>query len=518
VIASRLVPDWSEVHRATLENGWTNLLSLADHAWNGSDDLNRETNARLRRRWQINANRFFDETISSGLTALSKMIPSDPYPRVVVFNHLGWKRTALVRLVNPSPITDHLIDQESGAAIPAQIVVEGGQKVLYFIASEVPPTDYRVYILPTPVIPSPVADNPPANSNNRLETPFYMLEVSPRTGGIRRLFDKVRQKELVDPSSPYHLNQSLYLSSGEESTPLSAMIHPGPQGPCFCQLVVYTLLKGLQVKTTLTLYEALDRLDILNEVDKPVSVEKQELDFVFPFKVPHRQVRMEIPGAIITPGAEQRPGSGQAVNVIRRFVDVFNADYGITLSLADSAAVEFGHRTTSEDPHQPDDHNSTIFCLALENMVDYPESIHDQGGVTHFTFRYSLCGHSGGFDPVAALHFAWEDNNELLTCKLPALQQGDLPGGAFRFFTIDPPNIILTGCKIADQEGIILRLWECSGQDTTAVIQVAGLGTLIAARKTDLLETDLAELPVSENRLEVPVKARGFTAVRLLFN
>ena len=43
----------------TLVDGWLNLISLHDHAWNGANDANRAANAAFRRRWQTKANAAF---------------------------------------------------------------------------------------------------------------------------------------------------------------------------------------------------------------------------------------------------------------------------------------------------------------------------------------------------------------------------------------------------------------------------------------------------------------------------
>ena len=148
----------------------------------------------------------------------------------------------------------------------------------------------------------------------------------------------------------------------------------------------------------MTLYAHLDRVDITNELDKEPSSEKQELDFVFPFQVPRRNYHVETPGAIIDPDSDHLPGSGRAVTAMRHFVDVANDEYGVTLTSVDSALVEFGHRTTAEDPLETDQSNSTLFAVALENCMDWHEAVRDQAGHRHFTFRYALRGHHGGLD------------------------------------------------------------------------------------------------------------------------
>jgi alpha-mannosidase len=521
---SRLDGGWYQAHREQLASGWMNLIYLADHAWNGASDANRALNASLRRQWQESANQAFDTVITSGLAALSQRIPASDQQidgsanqRVVVFNGLGWPRAGVVRVTGVEADV-RIVDVATGELIPTQAKEENGQPILYFQSPDVPSVGYRVFDV------WPGEGNPPAQpgtwkaEGHKLEGPFYSVEVSPITGGIVSLYDKVRGKELVNPDSPYHLNQCLYWSDGTEHTPQAARVEIGPCGLVFGQLVVRAALKNTRVTTTITLYAYVDRVDIENEVEKEPTIEKQELDFAFPLRIPDREYRFEAPGAIITPGVDQRAGAGQAVTAVRHFVDVFNDEFGVTLSQADSGLVEFGHRTTAEDPLAPDPTNSTVLALALENCIDWHESIRDQAGASHFVFRYSLRGHAGGFDPAAAVRFGWEDNNELLGRPIGegARGQGDLPPSVHSFLSVTPDNVIVTAFKVAEEEGLIVRLWECAGRDTEAVVRVSGLGALRGIWLTDLLERDEKPLPVADGQVTIRIPARGLVAIRLL--
>jgi hypothetical protein len=531
-ILSRLDPAWYADQRSELEHGWKALLSLADHAWNGAFERNRELNARLRRGWQIEANRTFDRLIDSGLEALGRQIPTQN-PGLMVFNALGWGRNGLVRLTGELPAA--VRDVVSGNVMPVQQASEGNQIAGYFLAEGLPSVGYRMYTVET----QPLAASGQRTviaQDNCLDGPFYRIEIHPATGAIASLYDKTRQRELVDPTSAYGLNEAVYLSTTElsikpapyqlfQGIDLSGMneqsarlvsMAAGNCGPIFGELVVRRAIGDIQITTFLRLYHHLNRVDIRNEVEKPVTVEKQELDFIFPFNVPERQYRVEAPGAILTPGADQRPGAGQAVQAVRHFVDVFNRDYGVILSMADSGLVEFGHRTTGEDPLEPDPTNATLFCVALENTFDWNEAIHNQGGATHFVFRYSLRGHEGNFDPLKALHFAWEDNNEPLTIYLPAHNKGSLPADQHSFLSVTPDHAVITGFRPADGEGLILRLWEITGQPVNAQVEIAGLGSLTHPVHTDLLETYREPLQCVAGKPILPIKGSGVEAIRLV--
>lgn len=518
VVLSVLDRDWHETHREKLGQGWMNLIYLADHAWNGSGDKSRVLNASLRREWQTTANQAFDAVIADGLATLGKYIPTGEDNRIMVFNGLGWSRTGRVRAFPTEEVGRpcQIIDIATEKAVPSQVVEENGQSALYFEAHDVPPVGYRVFRLQQTEHPQKREEGW-KYEGCRLDGRFYAIEISPITGGVVSLYDKIRGRELVDPNSPYHLNQCLYFSEGAEYTPDSAQIEAGTCGAVFGQLISRASFKDINVTTTITLYANTDRVDIRNEVEKQPTTEHQELDFAFPFLVPDREYRIETPGVILTPGTEQRPGSAQAITAVRHFVDVFNEEFGVLLSQTDSFLVEFGHRTTMEDPMEPDASNSTILALALSNCTDWKEVTRDQNGVTRFTFRYSLRGHKGGFDPAAAVRFGWEDNNELLAVPLPRKQKGTFPAAAHSFVKITPDNVILTCLKAAEEDGIIIRLWECAGCDTNALVDVSGLGLLQAAKLTNLLEEDERDLTVTDSQVTVPVQKRGIATVRLLF-
>ncbi len=488
---------------------WLNLICLSDHAWNGANDANRELNARLRQRWQKAANEGFDRVIAAGLAALGRRVATGAAPHVLVFNGLGWSRDGLVRAPGVEPGA-RLVDAESGEEVPTQTMEDG----VYALARQVPAVGYRTYAV-EPGTAKEAGCSPFQVGRNRLEGPLYAVEVSPMTGGIVSLYDKVRGRELVDAASPYHFNQCLYVSAGVEHTPRRATVEAGASGPLFSQLIVRAGLKNTRLTSTITLYSALDRVDIENVLEKRPTSEKQELDFVFPFHVPDHEVRYEAPGVVINPATDCIPGAGLAVTAVRHFVDLFNGEYGVTLSQADSGLVEFGHRTTDEDPEAPDLSRATVLAMALDNIFDWNEAVRDQAGESHFRFRFSVRGHGPGFDPTAALQFGWEDNNPLEAMALAAGQAAKLPP-VLGFVGVSG-NAVLTSLKVAEEEGLVARLWDVAGQGGEATLTVHGLGRLREARAANPLEVDRGPLPVEGENVRLPVKARGLSTVRLLF-
>lgn len=512
-ILSSVDKEWFESRKGKLAEGWRNLIYLADHAWNGANDLNKQLNASLRRAWQTASNSIFDELLSEGLKVLASRIPSGKGAHFAVFNPLGWKRTGIVEL--PEGASGNLFcDGLTKEALPCQAIEEGGKKKTYIEARGVPPFGYRV------VSKGKGSGNPAKwkwkTGRYRLESSFYSLEIDPKTGGIASLYDKTRKMELSDLKSPYCLNEGLYFSDGIEYEPSLVSTEIRNCGPLLGQIISKILLKDFNITSTITLYTGIDRVDIRNEVTKKPSSDEYELDFVFPFNVPERHYRCEIPGAILDPENNMLEGSGQNVTAVRHFVDIFNNRSGVLLSQADSHLIEFGHRTTQEDPLSPDMSNATVFALAMQNTLDKREAIINQGDISKFVFRYSIKGHAGSFDPVEAVHFGWEDNNELLSVALKENTSGSLPADVYSILEVNPASVIPVTLKPAEERGLILRLWECSGKGSNAAVSVSG--GLKKAVKTDLLERDMKKLNISKNRTNIAVNKNGLCAVRLIIS
>ncbi len=291
------------------------------------------------------------------------------------------------------------------------------------------------------------------------------------------------------------------------------MIAAGPAGALCASLIVTTSLKEIHVKSTITLYSHLDRIDIRNELAKPTTAERQQLDFVFPFRVPERELRVEYPGVILDPEKEMRPGAGLSAMALRHFVDVFNQEYGVTLTMADSFIIQFGRRTTTEDPRQIDP-SATIFAMVMGNIYDANEAILDQAGVEKFTFRFSLRGHAGGFNPASAVHFGWEDNNPLEALALAPHQAGILRERQKSLISVQPETAILTYLKPGEEIGLVARVWDCAGEGGPAIVDLAVPSAPAWAVLTDHLERDLHPLEVQNETVSVPLRPRGVTTAR----
>ena len=90
--------------------------------------------------------------------------------------------------------------------------VGAGYRRVRFLAERVPAMGYRVYRMERRQTANAA---PVTKPGNVIENAFYRVTVDPNRGGISSIFDKQIGRELVDPRSPYLLDQYLYVSGGE---------------------------------------------------------------------------------------------------------------------------------------------------------------------------------------------------------------------------------------------------------------------------------------------------------------
>jgi len=505
--------------RGKLEVALTRMEQLAEHPWNGSRQEEKERALRRKSELQEELSEEVDDVIDDAIDVISRNITTGAGDTLLVFNTSSWERTDIVRAEVPGASGPLMIRDDDGVKVACDFMSIGGSGIASFIAREVPPFGYRTFKI-SRARRLPTARPSMTMGKDFIENSHYRVEVDGRTGGLSRVYDKKRKVELVDPNSNYKLNQYVYLSEGVEHTPTQARIASTRRGNASCSLTIESSTLRSKIKATITLYHDLDRIDIIDEIEKTPSSEPQEVHFVFPFNVPDRVYHYEATAAVMRPGlaqygGEQLRGSGQTSHPCHSFVDASNERYGVTLAQADSCLIQFGHRTTYEMAEAPDSTNSTILSLVMLNKS--PEMLADQGGASKFAFRYSIRGH-GKFMPSEAVRFGWERNNDLLARPLRPFSKGQLPSKRHSFLSCEPRNVVVTALKVAEGgtgRGLIVRAWETDGGATIASFSTSGMG-VTSARRTDLLERDLGELDASTGKVYVPITGRGIATIRLL--
>jgi alpha-mannosidase len=521
---------------AELAEGQEHSMFYDEHTWGAWNSIDEPDSELARGQWAIKSSfaykaREIARTLTANnLEALAARVKVPAEHGLIVFNPLSWPRTDVVRVTLPQALADRkgqfrLTDGRTAGDVAFQFVDD---RTILFLARDVPSLGYVVYAISSAA--KPMGPGPTVGPGPILENDVYKITVDPKTGGIRSLFDKRLKAECVDAASPYTLNQYIYenpvggrkaVDNMEKRTEFkrwsltSAKVSAGMNGPVARSIKLSATAAGCRaLETEIVLYDGVDRVDIVNRLDKEDTRVPEAVYFAYPFNVEHGKFVFEIADGMMRPEVDQLPGSSRDWLTTQHWVEAANADRSVVWSPVEAPLIQFGDINTGKWLKKLEIQNATVFSYAMNNywMTNFKAS---QGGLT--TFRYALTSRAGGSDPVGSSRFGWEVHTPLQAAWLPADSAGRETDAEVSFLEIDRPNVIIQAIQpAADGNGTIIRLREIAGRDSEA--RVAGrllAGSGATARLVDLAERDGRPVTVEAGEVVIPIKAFGIQSVRL---
>ncbi|MGW7043321.1 glycoside hydrolase family 38 N-terminal domain-containing protein [Streptomyces avermitilis] len=426
-------------------------------------------------------------------------------PGIAVLNSQSWERTDIATATVPGHWNGRLVDTSTGRQVPYQ---HTGARTIRFEAAQVPALGYRTYALEagknTAAAPDP--DLRWDQNTGTLENSYYRVKISPRSGAVTSVYDKSEQRELVDATSPFRLNQYVYrpnparnnaTTPDRQWSPSDARISVAEHGPLSITIkITYPATPGgtdadgkatgvESAGATLTLDANTRRLDIADTIDKTKVSTPEEGYFAFPFKQDNPTVTYGGTGGPVALVDGQAPGAAMDWQAVRGYADVSGPGGGATLSTSDTPLMEFDHIRSMELTGRPgrldtaDDHpdldsvrpkNGSVFSYAFNNLwgTNYRQS---QDGP--ITYHYTVSNHRGGFDAAAATHTGESTGDPLRSVSLAAGHKGGCPQGNHSLLSLDAPGTIVQTVKPAYRYGnssearlpLTIRLQEVAGTD-----------------------------------------------------
>ncbi len=182
---------------------------------------------------------------------------------------------------------------------------------------------------------------------NTLENENIRVEIDPASGSIKSVFSKVLGRELVDRSEAFGLNDYLYTlgrvtGEGYSRITTPVTISTEDPGPVVGTIRIESHAPGCnQLVRRIRIFSGSDRIDLINDVDKKRELAPESVYFAFPFNVLGGQTRINAPFAVIRPEKDQLPGANRNYYCVQRWVDVSNADYGVTWVTRDAPMLKF---------------------------------------------------------------------------------------------------------------------------------------------------------------------------------
>lgn len=478
------------------QKAWLDLGLYWEHCWTADGPASRTARAQWQRKIAGEIEAYVDTLYQEAAAALGRMImrKGGPNIRFYVFNPLSWPRTDIADFSYNGPDQVHVADLSTGEEFSSQIVFKDGQKFLRILAEDVPSLGYKVYeVLPGP---GPAGNGSPTVSGDTIENGFYKVTLA-NNGAITSLVDKSRsQRQMVREIDGLAMND-LGTGSGrletENAGPISVTLRATAAAP-------------LHHTTRLTLVRDSKRIEIQNEITQNFSDIRT---WSFGFNLDGPEIWHEEVGAVIKAKLLDQGGhyASRAARydwlTLNHFADISQGSIGMTLSNADGYFMRLGRSTTS----YLDTRTPQISVLA-GGQVDGPGlGIPAQGGDDYFLQRFALQTHDA-FDPAAAMRFALEHQNPLVTGEVKGGTK--YPGDLYSFLEVDDPDVLIWALKPAEEtseNGVIARFWNLGSSPADLALRPSGY-SLVEAKRTTHIETPLENANLENGLLKVSVGPR----------
>ncbi len=470
----------------------------------------------------------------------------DPF---LVFNPSPWPRTEVVaaRLWDRTWPGDQIaVTDESGAVLPAQVVDRGNYWGHTYVEVAFPARDvgglgYRTYA----VGKGQAAESPAAactcDGKGRLENEFLSVEVEPGSGAIIHLVDKRTGVDLVPAGGRIGVLEYLL----EAPHPMTAWVmgqivkqvafEAGGRmdcphnGPYLASVRTQHRMNDSTFALTVSLAAGVPRVDFSLDVNwlerGSPEIGVPMLKAAFPLAVVEAAATFECPNGCVTRSTDPRdlasytrelggmywkasepvdkvPGESP----LQKWVDLTGQQEG--------APGPVGAAILNDTKYGCDVRGSVVRLTLLRSSYD-PDPLPELG---QHTIRFAIQPHVGDWTPSHAT-LAGNAFNFPFNVVGTDIHEGNLPLSQANA-DILTGNVMLSGLKKAeDSDGLIVRLYEMEGRETTAQVRLAPAlcASGAAAAETDLMEQPLAAntAAMSGDVLSVNVPAHGLVTVRV---
>jgi alpha-mannosidase len=412
---------------------------------------------------------------------------------VVVFNPLGWERSGQVTLTVEMPSTTsgiavrELTKPRQTIYLQARKTVSPNSAEISFAAEDIPPFGYKVYqLLMNGEVPSPfLMPKDRSASPTMIQNGVLRVAVDSSTGCITSFYDKESNVETLAPESCGNQLQffgdtpkqydAWNIDPGTLDVPSMTIdkadsVESLTRSDGSTAIRVTRHWQSSKFVQTITLDG--DQVDIDNDIDWH---EKHVLlKAAFPLAVTSDFATYEIPYGSIERSTTRNNSFEKAQFEVpaMRWADLSGAGpdgkvHGLSILNQD----KYGY-----------DAAGNVLRITLLRSPTWPDPDADQG---EHHFHYALYPHAGTWKNALTMRHGWEYDYPLQAIVTTA-HSGSLPP-EHSFASVSPDNVVLTAAKKAeDASGLIFRVYEWAGKETTAEFHVPPGAT--GATVTNLME------------------------------
>ena len=382
-----------------------NIVLFHEHTWGAWCSISKPDDPFTTAQWEykkgfLDSAKYYVDRIEQALKeAIAK--PNS----ITVLNTLPWNRSGYVEVSYPSSFNGNALTDENGKAVIVQKLPENK---LVFYASEVPAGGEKSYRF------SDVKEK---------EVPLFQSTITYNIDSITGALKTVntQNKQWTDSKEFPGLLQAIYVNGRNpniHSLTSVKNIELVENGPLLKQYRIACNMEGAnEVVYEISQYNAADYVKLSVEIDKKAIREKESVHVAFPFSLPEPTVRIGMGDEYFIPGKDQTPGANKDFFSVQRWIDVSNANDGVTICSPQGALFEIGKIENEElvsNGYKRWERSvspaSDLFLYAMNNYWHTNFKI-DQDGKTRFDCY--LLFHKG-FNAAAANHFGYEMTQPLI--------------------------------------------------------------------------------------------------------
>jgi alpha-mannosidase len=467
------IKDKAAFPAADFDEVWKNLLLYNEHTWGAFNSVSEPENPKVISEWNVKKGYVIHaKGLTDTLTNIALSSAVIKTNGVDVYNTLSWPRTDVVYLSAVLSKAGDLVKDASGKNIPSQRLSTGE---LAFVATDVPAFGKKTYTISAG---KAFAEGASKITETNLSNGIYSVSIDGKSGDINKIIKTQNgiSQTVVDSEG---FNKYTYMpgdSLAKIQTSAAATTSIKENGPLVVSLLIKSPAPGTNGLTReIRLVNGVDKVEIINTIDKKAIRRKESVHFAFPFNVPGAQVRYSIPWGSMTAEADQLPNANHNWFTMQRWVDVSNASFGITWSSPDAPLFEIGKITTggllgglrlsplwlnytSQSP--------LIYSWVMNNLW-HTNFRAEQDGLA--TFHYYLQAHATGYDSFKANQIGLNNHQPLIAGPATTGEQSQL------FFKVDGANIYVESIKPADDgNGVIAQLVNAGADNSRVNISPQG--------------------------------------------
>lgn len=448
---------WSMLRRddypqMKFSDAWRDVLLYDEHTWGSWNSISDPEADFTKRQWEIKrsfamkAHKTADELIAGAVE--KRKADSESVRAVEIFNTQSWPRTDAVFLPAAFNLSGSVLLSEDGEEIAVQQLSTGEY---IFIAENIPPLGSKIFRVAKRKVDE---QSHFRFTDHSIAGGFCEISVNPGTGAIRSLKIADSGLNIVNQSRSFGLNEFLYVS-GRNPDNLKRVqrvsISRKENGPVLASLLVSSSAPGCKnLLREIRLYRGLNRIDLINTIDKEKIYNPEGVHFAFPFNIPNGSLRYDLAFAVCRPQQDQIPAANKNFFTINRCVDISNRDFGITWVSPDAPLIEIGNITCDPvaygwlDTLRP---STTFFSYVMNNYweTNYKAA---QEGVAQF--RYCIFPH-GKYNSTRIKKWGVEQRQPLIAIQV---RKGTKPVPSLQDFS--ESSIVLISLRSVNGENMLL--------------------------------------------------------------